>query len=86
MSRKIRILVSSSLLWIGTAGVVACLMVLLTGGNLGPLAFALRFGITDWFPLMFPEIFWASVALAVSGMLLGVVRLCSELKNNTTTS
>ena len=76
MLTKIKILVSSTLLWIGAAGVAACVTILMTGGNLGPIGFAYRFGIESWFPLMFPGIFWASVALAVSGMILGVVRLC----------
>jgi len=81
MLRKIQILVSSSLLWIGVAGVVACLLILFSGGNLGPIRFAYRFGIEDWFPHIFAGIFWASVALAVSGLVVGIVRLSRKLKN-----
>ena len=69
-------LFASPLLWIGMGGVVACIAILHSGGNLGPIPFALRFGeaFKSWFPRLFAGFFWGSVALAAAGLILGAVR------------
>jgi hypothetical protein len=79
MFRRLVRLLASPLLWIGVAGVVACVAILQSGGNLGPIPFAIRFGeaFKYWFPRLFAWFFWGSVVLAVAGLILGVVRFRS---------
>ena len=74
-ARLVRLL-ASPLVWIGTGGLIACVAILCAGGDLGPIPFALRFGeaFKTWFPRLFAWLFWGSVALAVAGVLLGVLR------------
>jgi hypothetical protein len=73
--RLVRLL-ASPLLWIGVAGAVACVAILHSGGNLGPIPFAIHFdeAFKYWFPRLFAHFFWGSILLAVAGLILGVVR------------
>ena len=71
-------LFASPLLWVGVAGVVACIAILHSGGDLGPIPFALRLGeaFKYWFPRLFVYFFWGSALLAVAGLIRGIASFC----------
>lgn len=85
MGRKLHALVGSPILWIGTAGSAVCLLIVCSGGNLGPLAFAHRFG-PNWFPwilLGWLALGSISFPLMVGGLIIGIIRLRWMLKHGT---
>ena len=82
----IRILISSPLLWIGTAGVLVSFSTyaLLWSGHLmilAELADALHFGL--YIGSLFAFIFLASICLFIVGLLMGIIRLCRKLNEHT---
>ena len=80
------ILISSPLLWIGTAGVLVSLSTyaLLWSGHLmflAKLADALHLGLYLGSLLAF--IFVAGICLFIAGLLMGIIRLCRKLNEHT---
>ena len=78
----IGILISSPLLWIGTAGVLVSFSTyaLLWSGHLmflAKLADALHLGL--YLGSLFAFIFMASICLFIVGLLMGIIRLCRKL-------
>jgi len=81
-------LASSALLWIGAAGALVSFSVyyLLWSGHLSliaELADALDLGLAV--PFFFAFIFMASIGIAVSGLIIGILHLCLKLIEKTAT-
>ena len=86
LKQALLVLVGSPLLWIGTAGAWVSFLTyyLLYSGHLQPLAGvadALHLGIYV-FPFL-AIILMAGICLMISGIIIGTVRLCRKLNENT---
>jgi putative flippase GtrA len=86
LKQSLQILVSSPLLWIGTAGSLVSFLTyyLLWSGRLQSMAGAadaIHIGFA--FMFVFPFVFVASICIAFSGIILGIVRLCQKRNERT---
>jgi len=80
------ILVSSPLLWIGTAGALVSFStgILLWSGDLNPMArFADALYISTYVSSFLALIFVAGICLFINGIILGIFRLCRKLNEKT---
>jgi hypothetical protein len=85
LKETLRMLVSSSLLWLGTAGAVASFLTyyLMSLGYFNPIANALHFDLyADPFSYFFCA-FLVGICFAIAGIIVGIVRLFRKLRGRT---